>query len=476
MNTLNFTALLPLIVLASGSVFLMLQIAFFRHSNTSWRLCCLSLLVSALAVIPATTATGQVSPLLHIDRLALLFTAVVALGALLTALLSRDYMQSRAVEQEEFYLLLLLASAGAVVLVAASHLASFLLGLELLGVSLYALIAYPERSELALEAAIKYLVLSGAASAVLLFGFALLYAALGTLSFAAIGELAGWLPPAPLLIASGAAMAFAGMAFKLSLAPFHMWTPDVYQGAPTPVSGFLAGIAKGTVFVAVVRLFLDAGLYRYPALLNGITILAVISMLVGNLLALQQDNLKRLLAYSSIAHFGYLLVALILFSGDRALALEAVGYYLIAYAVTVLAAFTAISLLSGDAVEREWLEDTRGLLWRRPLLALLLIAALLSLAGIPLTAGFIAKFYIIAVGVAEQAWLLLGALLVGSALGIYYYLRCVFIIVQQAGDNAAPPPALSSAALLVAMLLLGAVLWLGVFPQELMTFLSGVRS
>jgi len=343
----------------------------------------------------------------------LFFSALILFATLVTALLAKDYLNDREGENEEFYLLLMLSALGALILVSATHLASFLLGLELLGVALYALIAYPERGHLPLEAAVKYLVLSGAASAILLFGFALIYAALGTLSFAGIGgALANVVSSdTQLLILVGTALVFAGIGFKLSLVPFHMWTPDVYHGAPAPVTGFLATVSKGAIFAALLRLFADAQLYQYSSLMLGISLVAIASMLAGNLLALKQNNLKRLLAYSSIAHLGYLMIVLVVFSSAQqtSLAVEASAFYLVAYIVTSLAAFALLSIIS-NAGEADHLDDVQGLFWRQPLLAFLLTVAMLSLAGIPLTVGFIGKFYIFTAGINASLWGLLIAL------------------------------------------------------------------
>lgn len=486
-------ALLPMVVLSLGIIILMLQIAFKRHAVLSWSIACLTLIFTALAIIPAAvTLPQQVTPLLATDRYSLFFSVLMVSAALVTVLLSRDYLHYRTGQNEEFHLLLLLATLGSLVLVSATHLASFILGLELLGVALYALIAYPDRGHLPLEAAIKYLVLSGAASAVLLFGFALIYAAVGALSFAEIGAQlnSGMADTNSSLILIGTAMAFAGIGFKLSLVPFHMWTPDVYQGAPTPVTGFLATVSKGAIFVALMRLFLSAELYQYETLVLGLSVLAIASMLAGNLLALRQNNLKRLLAYSSIAHLGYLLTTLVVCGvlGDGALAAEAAGYYLIAYVITTLAAFALISLISAEEAdirtadtdeetsgERDDISAIEGLFWRRPMLATLFTLALLSLAGIPLTVGFIGKFYIFTAGVKGALWLVLAALVIGSGIGIYYYLRIVYAMTQNASpDENSTAPVISRLSQTVVLVLILLMMWLGVNPQPLMTYLEGI--
>jgi NADH-quinone oxidoreductase subunit N len=229
-------------------------------------------------------------------------------------------------------------------------------------------------------------------------------------------------------------MVISGIGFKLSLVPFHMWTPDVYQGAPTPVTGYLATVSKGAVFVALTRMYLDGQLYQYPSLINALVVIAIASMLIGNLLALRQNNIKRLLAYSSIAHLGYLLVVLIALTG-KGLASDAVTYYLTAYVLTSLAAFAVIARVSGEEVKQCQISAYEGLFWRDKVQALCLTVALLSLAGIPLTAGFIGKFYVITVGVQSSLWALLAAVVVGSAIAIYYYLRIIFAMSKVPADT-----------------------------------------
>ena len=218
-----------------------------------------------------------------------------------------------------------------------------------------------------------------------------------------------------LLALAGLAMILVGVGFKLALAPFHMWTPDVYQGAPAPATAFLATVSKGAVFAVLLRYFAALGAAESGSLRAVLTLIAILSMFVGNLLALMQANVKRILAYSSIAHSGYLLVALL---AARAYAPLAASYYLLAYFVTTLGAWGVVAALSTQEGDADSLEDYRGLAWRRPWLGGALTAMLLSLAGIPLTAGFIGKFYLLTAGVAGRMWLLVIMLVINSAIGL----------------------------------------------------------
>ena len=427
MTGAGLTALAPYIVLTGGVTLMLLAVSFVRRGPVS--------LAFTLAVLLGTLAsTGLVAGggpqhldgFLLVDGYAHFFNALFIIAALATAVLTYGYVDRRAAQGEEFYILLLTATLGAMTMSAAAHFGAFLLGMEILSISLYAMIAFPDRGRPPLEAAIKYLVLSGVASTTILFGMALVYGETGSMAFA--GALAG----DGVLSRVGQGMILAGLAFKLSLVPFHMWTPDVYQGAPAPVTGFVATVSKGAVAALLLRYVATTDVLSHEALFFGLSLIAIVSMVAGNVLALLQDNLKRLLAYSSIAHMGYLLIAVLAVASAAGpqMAAETGMVYIVGYFAMTLAAFGVMTVLSADE-DVEDLADYEGLFWRRPLLAAVLAAAALSLAGIPLTVGFIAKFYLFAAGVEGGLWLLVWALVVGSAIGVYYYLRIVFGMTRQ---------------------------------------------
>ncbi len=420
MLTLNdLVSLLPLILVGSTAVVVLLGIAWRRHHGAT-ALVSGAGLALALLVAPLTLATASSPPLMQMDGLAFMASVLVLGSALVTIILSHHYLTGYIGPKEEFYLLLLCATAGALALVAANHLATLFIGLELLSMPLYGMLAYSFRAERSLEAGIKYLILSAAATAFLLFGMALLYARTGRLDLA--GLVTGLAAGPNTWALAGAALMVVGLGFKLSIVPFHLWTPDVYQGGPAPATIFLATVSKLAVFVVLLRLVLVAPVFDSEWLQTLLTVLALLTMLGGNLLALFQPNLKRLLGYSSIAHFGYLLVAIVV---GNALAMETTGVYLITYLVTTLAAFGVVTLVSSPfgGEDAAGLHHYRGLFWRRPYLAAAMTVAFLSLAGIPLTAGFIGKFYVIALGVADSRWWLVGGIVAGSAIGLFYYLR-----------------------------------------------------
>ena len=470
MDSMVVQALYPLLAIAVGIVVLMTQTAIKRDPQWALVISLITLAGSLWLAInnwPATPITA--TPLMLVDGYARLFTVVLTLAALVTVVIGRHWLMRNEGDQHEFFMLVLISTFGGVVLAHAQHFASFLLGLEILSVAIYTLIAYPDKSWVPIEAGLKYLVLSSASTAILLFGFALLYAATGALGFSELG--ARLANGNPLLIGTATLMIFSGVGFKLSLVPFHMWTPDVYEGAPTPVTGFLATVSKVAIFAGLLRWYDSAQLWQQPVLTEALSALAIASMLVGNFLALRQDDLKRLLGYSSIAHMGYLLVALVVLGGlpDTELAMEASVWYLVAYTASTLAAFAALSVWQtrAGAVTGSTREDASGMFWQEPLVALLMTIALLSLAGVPLTAGFIAKFYVVASGIEAGYWSLLSALVLGSAVSIFYYLRVIYAMSTQPDADASGERVARSLVNLVFIGLLLAVLVLGIYPEPL---------
>jgi len=467
-GTTDFTAILPLLIVASAAVAVMLDAArgAERSGAAGWTI--LGLAVS-LGTLPFASAVSprQVTPLLRLDGYALLYIGLILAAALAVAALSTGYLARRGLPQGEYHVLLLLATLGSAVLVSSSHYASFFLGLELLSVSLYALIAYPRSHRRPLEAGIKYLVLAGASSAFLLFGMALTYAETGTMEFARIGSILSSEKLGVAYMLAGLGLMLTGIGFKLAVVPFHMWTPDVYEGAPAPVTAFVATVSKGAMFALLLRFFAEANAYGYSSVTLGLGVIAVASMLAGNLLALLQDNIKRILAYSSIAHLGYLLVA---FLAAGQTGVEAVTFYLVAYFVTMLGAFGVVTVLSTEDRDADIMEDYRGLFWRRPALALTFTAMLLSLAGIPLTAGFVGKFYLFAAAVEKgYIWLVLIAV-VNSAISLFYYMRVAMAMYMR--EQADHEPTLNPAPAVCLALFLAAAgtLLLGIFPGPVLAF------
>ncbi|MDR4463825.1 MAG: NADH-quinone oxidoreductase subunit N [Nitrospira sp.] len=302
-----------------------------------------------------------VTTLLVVDGHALLYMGLVLTATMVIIALSYRYLNFQFREREgveEYYLLLLLATFGGLVLTTAAHFVSFFLGFELLGLSLCSLIGYLRTRRHPLEAAVKYLLLSITASALLLFGLALLYFESGAMTFHDVGAIVKQAQSVPALWLGGLILVLVGIALKLGLAPFHMWVPDVYQGAPTPITAYLATVSKAAVVALLLRFATEVGLLDLPPVVHLFSLLAVVSMVTGNVLALLQENVKRLLAYSSIAHFGYVLVALLAGGPPAA---EAVTFYVIVYCAMSLGAFGVVTVYSSEGGDKNRFEDYQGL-------------------------------------------------------------------------------------------------------------------
>ena len=467
MTTTEVAGIFPLVVLSSTLVGLLLAMMFGRSHMVSAALTFAGLALTFCSLFGFRGELSRgVTALIIVDAYSRFFTGLILLASMGTAVLSFRYLKGFKDRIEEFYVLLLAATLGATVMVASNHLVSFFLGLELLSISLYAMIAYKRQNDESLEAGIKYLILAATSSAFLLFGMALIYAELGTMQFAEIAvALSSNARSADPFVLGGFALLVVGIGFKLGVVPFHMWTPDVYEGAPAPVTAFVATVSKGAMFALLMRFFLGVNLAQYTTLVEVFSLISATSMFVGNFLALRQTNVKRILAYSSIAHLGYLLVAFI--AGGK-LASEAILYYLAAYFLTTMAAFGIVTILSNSDRECEELEDYRGLFWSRPWVAAVFTAALLSLAGIPLTAGFIGKYFVITAGVGAAQWVLVIILVANSAIGLYYYLRVVVAMFSQPVRQAADDLRLNAGEGIVLATLMAGLLLFGMYPPPLL--------
>jgi len=467
-NADDIIALLPILLISATAVAVMLGIAIKRSHVLAAGLTLVGLAGAFISIFAAVSlAPRQVTSLLLVDRFALFYIGLIIASAAVVAGLSYDYFENREEHREELYLLLLIATAGCAVLVASTHFVSFLLGLEILSVSLYALIAYLKQRTRALEAGIKYLILASASAAFLLFGMALIYADAGTMEFSRIREISLGGSRLGLLV-PGVVLTVTGIGFKLGVAPFHLWTPDVYEGAPAPVAAFVATTSKTAMVALLLRYAYLSGVFEYRGVLLVFAIIAIASMCAGNLLALEQRNVKRILAYSSIAHFGYILVA---FLAGRAMGIEAVSFYLVAYTATLLAAFGVVTVLSSAARDADDIEDYRGLFWQRPGLASVLTVALLSLAGIPATMGFVGKFYVLAAGAGASAWPLMLILAITSVAGLFYYLRIIVALYSASPGHFLIGVTSKSSVFLVAALSI-LVIWFGIYPTSLLNLVQ----
>lgn len=472
-------AMLPLLIVGLTVVFVMLSIAWRRDHFINATLTVIGLNLALLSLyFVGQVGPMDVTPLMRVDGYSMFYTGLVIIASLATSTFAYPWLVGYPDNREEFYLLVLIAALGGILLASANHLASLFLGIELLTLPLFGLIGYAYRQKRSLEASIKYMLLSAAASSFLLFGMALLYAESGSLSFVGLGQsLSDSMVHQPLILA-GLGMMIVGLGFKLSLVPFQLWTPDVYQGAPAPVSTFLATASKIAIFAVVMRLFMYAPAADSEAVRLVLSIIAVASILFGNLMAISQTNIKRLLGYSSIAHLGYLLIALVAVqTHELALPLETIGVYLAGYLFSSLGAFGVVSLMSSPykGPDAESLFSYRGLFWHKPILSAVMTVMMLSLAGIPMTLGFIGKFFVVAMGVSANLWWLTGAVVLGSAIGLYYYLRVtvsLFLSPPQSLVRDTPSNWALTAGGVVVLISAILVLVLGIYPQPLITLVQ----
>ncbi len=424
------------------------------------------------------------SGMLEIDHAALIAGLVIHGSALFATLLSKLYLDRRPdIDQNEYYALIQFSAAGMAMLACSNDLVCVFLGIEILSVPLYVLASMRLKSERSVEAGMKYLLLGAFASAFLLFGMALWYAAGGTTS------LSGLAPEIHRLThgggngiaALGASLFLVGMLFKVGAAPFHMWSPDVYEGSPTPVTAFMATATKAAVFIALLRsapvIAESFGRALGAQLIGGV---AILTMFVGNLGALRQDNLKRLLAYSSIAHAGYMLIGVATAvatagRGDHPGQIDpttAVLYYLAVYAVMNLGAF-AVILVADRGMDRERVSDLSGLGRERPMLAASMAVFALALAGLPPTAGFVGKFYLFEAAVSAGQIGLAVAGVIASVIGLFYYLRLLLVMYSEKGAEGSLAPRGDALLALVSAAAVIATLWFGVAPNWFATVVSG---
>jgi NADH-quinone oxidoreductase subunit N len=460
MTGTDFYSLTPFLILAMAPIIIMIVISIYRNYEVVFGFSVLSFIAAIasifyiLPVIP-----HSIPPLFIIDKYSLFFLGIILFSALLVTFLSYDYLKQLDGIREEYYIILFTSTLGASLLAVANHFILFFIGIETLTLSLYILIAFEKSKSRSIEAGIKYLVLASVSSAFLLFGMGLVYVTFGTMQFTAIISAMSHLKQLPVLFIYGFGMMLVGIGFKLALVPFHMWTPDVYQGAPAPVSSYIATVSKGAVLAVFIRFFFNIKGFENQSIFIVISGIAILSMFVGNLLAIQQKNIKRLLAYSSIANMGYLIIIL-LTGSDKGI--QSAIFYLITYFITTIGAFGVISLLSSKDFEAENIEDYKGLFWKKPWTAAVFTLCLLSLAGIPITAGFIAKFYLIYEGMKAGLMILIFSMIINSVIGLYYYLRVITTMFSTAGKAE-----LSSVSILgkitLTIITLG-ILILGVYP------------
>ncbi len=426
----------------------------------------------ALAVYSWATqphSTVLFSGMMMTDRFSLFLDFLFISAGIVTAFVAQPYIEEHEFADSEFFAMLLLAIAGMMIMLHAAHFVTLVIGLETMSLAVYSLVGCWGDRRKSPEAGLKYFVMGAVASAILLYGFALLYGATGELTLAGVREKVPFVAEQPLFLV-GMFFVLGAMAFKVALVPFHMWVPDAYEGAPTPVSGFMAAAVKAAGFGILIRIV--TGMFDSPGVASGSTGwlyyfqgLAMVTMTFGNLAALRQSNIKRLLAYSSVSHAGYLLLGVVTV-GVLPNEHGAVLFYLLSYGLTTMGAFAVVAWLGSKDAECEYLDDWAGLGRKHPAIALAMTIFLLSLGGMPPTAGFFAKFYLFKAALTEPKLLLLVVVaVVNSVISIFYYLRPVVdMYFRDATAETRPLRSFSLDAVLVISAAL--VLVLGLVPDK----------
>jgi len=465
----EYIRILPELVLTIFGMLIMLLDPLMDDRRSQKTLGAVALLGS-LAAIAATLYQSQFPGvgfwnMIQVDTFSLFFHFLITAITTVVILSSYEYMAVQQIRAGEYYGLILFGAVGMCLMSSAMELVLIFIALEISSISTYILVGFRRRAAISSEASLKYFLLGSFATAFFLYGVALMFGATGSTSITTISQIlrSGQVP---VLAYVGVALMFVGLGFKVAAAPFHVWTPDVYEGAPAPVVGFMSTAPKAAVFAVLLRIIFEA---HAPGGFWLIWVAAALSMTLGNIAALVQDNVKRLLAYSSIAHAGYLLVAFAALPNNG---IPAAMFYTVAYAAMNVGAFAVVSHFAGAGERYVTVEDYAGLGRRSPLLAATLTIFLLSLIGIPITGGFFAKFYVFSAALQAN---LVGLTIIGvlnSAVGAYYYLRIIVMMyMREAREPAplAPIPFGVSAALAISAL---ATIYLGILPGRVLEYAS----
>jgi NADH-quinone oxidoreductase subunit N len=467
-STSDFYYILPEIVLTAGALLVLIAdvaLPKAQRGALAW-VTLLALAATAVSLAPFTSARVEVAHgLIAVDQFALFFKVVFLLAAAITVLMSVRYLAVEGASPGEYYFLILCATLGMFVMAGGIDLITIFIGLETMAVSFYILAGFIKPNQRSNEAAVKYFLLGAFSLGILLYGMSLMYGLSGTTNLRVMATQFTGQEKDPRLILA-VILVVAGVGFKIAAVPFHMWAPDVYEGAPTPITAFLSVGSKAASFAMLIRIFVEG----LPAMNADwrllFEVLAIITMTVGNVAAVTQSNVKRMLAYSSIAHAGYVLIGIVAWSPTNPRGITATLIYLMVYSFMQLGAFAVIVLLRRQDVVGDELKDFSGLHFRNPFAAFAMLLFMLSLGGIPPTAGFMGKFWLFSAAIdAHYYWLAVIGVL-NSAISLYYYIRIVvfmYLKKETMGSQPSTTPALS-VALGVAVL---GTLVLGVYPRLL---------
>jgi len=462
----------PEIIITAFGFLVLLVDVFLPKRGTRGYLGILSLIGIVFAFIYTLPQMGSVKSgfegMFISDGFSLFFKLIFLIIAFLTILISMGYTQREGIEFGEYYALILFATLGMMLMAAGTHLITIFLGLETMSISIYILAGMMREDRRSVEAAMKYFLLGAFATGFLLYGIALIYGATGSLH---LKDVASYIASksnllrSPMLLMSLVFLTI-GFGFKIASVPFHMWTPDVYEGAPTSITAFMATGVKAAGFSALVRVFFSALPSFRPDWTSIMWVIAVATMTVGNIVAISQTNIKRMLAYSSIAHAGYILVA---FVAGNALGTSGILFYLMTYAFMNLGAFTVVILLGKKGEENTLINDYAGIGFKYPLLAAAMTIFLLSMAGIPPLGGFMAKFYVFSAAVESKFYWLVILGVINSAISVYYYLRVTVLMYFRESEREITGLQFSPASVVALVLAVIGTLYMGIFPANVLS-------
>ncbi|HKY43617.1 MAG TPA: NADH-quinone oxidoreductase subunit N [Pyrinomonadaceae bacterium] len=506
MPVINWALIAPEVIVCAAAVLVMLVDAFVRPTQRwiTGSIALVGLAVAAVASIllwlNGTTTADAFNGMIVLDELRLSFTLVFLLVSALTLLISTVWVQGEQLPAGEFHSLLLFATVGMMLMASGNDLVIIFLGLEILSIATYVMAGFRRTDVRSNESSLKYFILGSFSSAFLLYGIALVYGATsiaqpgpggpvtgivaGTTN---IAEIASRINQAqyPALLFAGAAMMLVGFGFKIATAPFHIWTPDVYEGAPTPVTAFMAAGPKAAGFASFIRVFVfglpfavtASGGNLHQAWVTTLVVMAILTMTVGNVVAIVQNNVKRMLAYSSIAHAGYALVGCVAAGAatdpvERNEAITAVVFYLLTYAVMNIGAFAVVQLIARSGDRRTSIEDYRGIGFESPVLAFSLSLFMLSLLGMPLTAGFMGKIMVFGAAIDQQFYGLVVVGVLNTAISAYYYLRLIIVMFFGERTMAWSAPKIPASVGLALVITVLGVLYLGIFPGRVINALQ----
>jgi NADH-quinone oxidoreductase subunit N len=458
-------AIMPELILAGGGMLLILFDAFFPRLRGAAASLAIIVFLAAGWGERVVLAGNWFGATYQTGAITVIFDYTFLLAAILATLFAREYLAREGVEHGEFYALLMWGTVGMMMMAKGLDLLIVILGLELLSICIFILVGFHRRLAVSNESSLKYFLMGAFATGFVLYGTALFYGATGSTNFAAFSKYFATADATNPLLTVAFVLLMSGLGFKLAVAPFHGWAPDVYQGAPSPVAGWLSVAPKAATLIALVRIFASmTPIIQVASWMKMVAALSILSMIIGNAVAIAQRDLKRMLAYSGIAHVGYMLIALLSLRDES---VAAISIYVITYALMNIGAFGVISMLAKNQNDPQTLDDIAGLGFRRPFYGLALTICMFSLAGLPPTAGFIAKFYVFktAVDSGHVTIALVGILT--SIVSVYYYLRVVYYLYMKEADDAAhaiDPDIFGTGALVIS---LAGIFAIGLFPAPL---------